>query len=54
MGCEGGHFSMLPSVTAKVFGLKFGPKVYGYLFWCFAVAGWFVLGLTNLALNVIN
>jgi len=51
MSCEGGHFAMFPSVTAKVFGLKNGPKIYGYLFWSFAVASWIGLLASNLAIN---
>jgi len=51
MGCEGGHFAMFPSVTAKVFGLKNGPKIYGYMFWFSAVGTWIGLLASNLAIN---
>ena len=33
--------------------LRHGPKIYGYMFWCFACASFIVLGLAKLALDVI-
>ena len=29
LACEGGHFALFPTYTAKVFGQEVGPKVYG-------------------------
>ena len=36
--CDGSMTSMLPVVTNRVFGLKRGPSVYGYMFSTFGVA----------------
>ncbi len=32
LSCEGGHFSIFPTVSGQVFGLKVGPKAYAILF----------------------
>lgn len=40
MGCEGGMFSCFPAVSAKIFGHKVGPVIYGLLF--------FVIGCSNM------
>ncbi|CAD8089028.1 unnamed protein product [Paramecium sonneborni] len=40
MCCEGGLFSCYPAVSAKIFGHKVGPIIYGGLF--------FVIGLSNM------
>lgn len=30
--CEGGHFSMFPTVTAKIFGIQFGGQIFTIMF----------------------
>lgn len=30
--CEGGHFSMFPTVTAKIFGIQFGGQIFTMMF----------------------
>ena len=35
---EGGLLSTFPAVTAKIFGAKVGPIIYGFIFFGFAVA----------------
>ena len=36
--CDGSMTSMIPVVTNRVFGVKRGPQVYGYMFSTFGVA----------------
>lgn len=38
MACEGGHFSLFPAVTAKLFGKAKGGTVYSLLFYNFSLS----------------
>ncbi|OMJ89822.1 hypothetical protein SteCoe_7903 [Stentor coeruleus] len=33
--CEGGHFSLYPTIIARMYGKVMGAKIYGILFYCF-------------------
>jgi len=34
--CEGGHFSMFPTVAAKIFGIQYGGQIYTIMFFFIA------------------
>ena len=36
--CYGGHYSIFPTVTAKLYGPKTGPKIYPLIFSGFAIS----------------
>lgn len=36
--CEGGHFSMYPTVTAKIFGIQFGGQIFTIMFFAISVS----------------
>jgi hypothetical protein len=38
MMCEGGHFSLFPTIMVKLFGREMGTKVYGLFFFNFGFA----------------
>ena len=37
MACEGGHFSLFATITAKIFGKTKGGTVYSLMFYTFGV-----------------
>jgi hypothetical protein len=43
LSCMGGHYSLWPTVTMKVFGLKYGPDIYSIMFYSFGTTA--MLGL---------
>jgi MFS transporter, OFA family, oxalate/formate antiporter len=40
--CEGGHFSLFPTIIARMYGKMMGSKIYGVFFYCFGLGA--VLG----------
>jgi len=36
--CYGGHYSIFPTVTAKLYGPKTGPKIYPLIFSGFLIS----------------
>jgi MFS family permease len=51
LACEGGHFSLFPTVTLKQFGIKLGGFVYPYVYFAFVISNFIqffiVLGLLD-------
>ncbi len=36
--CYGGHQGIFPALSSQVFGLRYGPQIYGILFLAFPVS----------------
>ena len=45
--CYGGHLGMFPALTSQIFGIKYGPQIYGILFYAFPVSNFIQYLLVN-------
>lgn len=45
--CYGGHLGMFPAVTSQIFGIRYGPQIYGILFYAFATSNFVQYLLVN-------
>lgn len=45
--CYGGHLGMFPAVTSQIFGVRYGPQIYGILFYAFPVSNFIQYLLVN-------
>jgi len=54
MGCEGGQIAMFPAVTAKVFGAKVGPVIYGFIFVGYTLTNIGAYLLTTFGLDAVG
>lgn len=46
--CYGSHLAIFPAISSKVFGIKYGPQVYGLMFIGIAIGGVIQWGLIEL------
>jgi OFA family oxalate/formate antiporter-like MFS transporter len=45
--CYGGHLGIFPAITSLVFGVRYGPQIYGILFYAFPVSNFIQFMLVN-------
>lgn len=45
--CYGGHLGIFPAVTSQIFGIRYGPQIYGILFYAFPVSNFIQFFLVN-------
>ena len=45
--CYGGHLGIFPAVTSQIFGLRYGPQIYGILFFAFPASNFIQYLLVN-------
>ena len=45
--CYGGHLGIFPAITSVVFGVRYGPQIYGILFYAFPVSNFIQYLLVN-------
>lgn len=45
--CYGGNLGMFPAVTSQIFGVRYGPQIYGILFYAFPVSNFIQYFLVN-------
>jgi len=45
--CYGGHLGMFPAVTSQIFGIRYGPQIYGILFYAFPASNFVQYLLMN-------
>ena len=43
----GGHLGIFPAVASKIFGMRYGPQIYGILFFAFPVSNFIQYFLVN-------
>lgn len=48
--CYGGNLGIFPAVTSQIFGVRYGPQIYGILFYAFPVSNF----IQYLLVNYIN
>lgn len=36
--CYGGMLGMFPAITSQVFGVRYGPQIYGIMFFAFPIS----------------
>ena len=48
--CYGGHLGIFPAITSQIFGVRYGPQIYGILFYAFPVSNF----IQYLLVNYIN
>ena len=46
--CYGGHLGIFPAIVSQVFGLRYGPQIYGILFLAFPLSNFIQYLLINL------
>lgn len=46
--CYGGHLGIFPAIVTQVFGLRYGPQIYGLLFLAFPVSNFIQYFFINL------
>ncbi len=46
--CYGGFLGIFPAITAKIFGYRYGPQIYGFLFYAFPASNFVQVILTNI------
>ena len=44
----GGHLGMFPAVTSLIFGVRYGPQIYGILFFAFAASNFVQYIMVNI------
>lgn len=45
--CYGGFLGLFPAISAKIFGYRYGPQIYGFLFYAFPASNFVQVILTN-------
>jgi len=45
--CYGGHLGIFPAITSQIFGVRYGPQIYGILFYAFPVSNFIQYLLVN-------
>lgn len=45
--CYGGHLGIFPAVTSQIFGVRYGPQIYGILFYAFPVSNFIQFLIVN-------
>jgi hypothetical protein len=45
--CYGGHLGIFPAITSVIFGVRYGPQIYGILFYAFPVSNFIQYLLVN-------
>lgn len=45
--CYGGHLGIFPAITSLIFGVRYGPQIYGILFYAFPVSNFIQFMLIN-------
>lgn len=45
--CYGGFLGIFPAIASKIFGYRYGPQIYGFLFYAFPASNFVQVLLTN-------
>ena len=45
--CYGGMLGMFPAITSQIFGVRYGPQIYGIMFFAFPISNLLQFLLVN-------